>query len=124
MPNALQKSCKFAASVSPGHKKIVSDWIVKDSNPSQEAKGELICVSDVLEKLGVEPRTFSTQHVLLDTMLRRCHTARPYPLTKSLLIDEEIRAAAVYQARQWTEREVKTIWTWFGSTSTWRCQLS
>jgi hypothetical protein len=42
MPNALQKSCKFAASVSLGRKKIILDWIVKDSNPSQEAKDELI----------------------------------------------------------------------------------
>jgi hypothetical protein len=96
MPNALQKPCKFAASVSPGRKKIVLDWIVKDSNPSQEAKGKVLYVSNILEKLGVEPRTFSTQHLLRSTMLRRCHTARPYPLTKSLLIDEEIGAGAIY----------------------------
>ena len=64
MPNALLKSCKFAASVFPGRKKIGLDWIVKDSNPSQKAKDELIYVSDSMEKLGVEPRTFSTQHVL------------------------------------------------------------
>jgi hypothetical protein len=43
-----------------------------------------------MEKLGVEPRTFSTQHVLLGTMLRRCHTARPYPRDQSWLIDEVI----------------------------------
>jgi hypothetical protein len=42
MPNALQKPCKFAASVSPGRKKVVLDKIVKDSNPSQEAKDELV----------------------------------------------------------------------------------
>jgi hypothetical protein len=40
-----------------------------------------------MEKLGVEPRTFSTQHVLLGTMLRRCHTARPYPRDQSSQID-------------------------------------
>jgi hypothetical protein len=33
----------------------------------------------LVEKLGVEPRTFSTQRVHCCTMLRRCHTARPYP---------------------------------------------
>jgi hypothetical protein len=33
-----------------------------------------------MEKLGIEPRTFSTQQVLWSTMLRRCHTTRPYPL--------------------------------------------
>jgi hypothetical protein len=49
-----------------------------------------------MEKLGVEPRTFSTQHVLLSTMLRRCHTARPYPLTKSLLISEADSRSANY----------------------------
>jgi hypothetical protein len=42
MPNALQKPCKFAASVSPGRKKVVLDKIVKDSNPSQEAKDEFV----------------------------------------------------------------------------------
>ena len=40
---------------------------------------------DVMEKPGVEPGTFSTQQVHCCTMLRRCHTARPYPLSNQLL---------------------------------------
>jgi hypothetical protein len=34
----------------------------------------------VMEKLGIEPRTFSTQQALFEgAVLRRCHTTRPYP---------------------------------------------
>jgi hypothetical protein len=39
-----------------------------------------LLVTMIMEKLGIEPRTFSTQQVLRGTMLRRCHTTRPYPL--------------------------------------------
>jgi hypothetical protein len=42
-----------------------------------------------MEKLGVEPRTFSTQHVHYCTMLRRCHTARPYPLCRINRLTDE-----------------------------------
>lgn len=50
-----------------------------------------------MEKPGVEPGTFSTQLVRGDcTVLRRCHTARPYPLTKLIEFDVACGGAEHY----------------------------
>jgi hypothetical protein len=57
------------------------------------------------------------------TMLRRCHTARPYPLIKSLLTDEEIQTGAYYEVSCSSKESAnKVSEAWF--VSTWRCQLS
>jgi hypothetical protein len=55
----------------------------KMKNTRTKAKGQHLCERcySAMEKLGVEPRTFSTQHLgWTPSLLRRCHTARPYPL--------------------------------------------